>query len=85
MTDQEKQRVLSMRKLGRSYGTIAKELKVSINTVRTFCRRAVQKGTLPASPKPEAEKPIIDNTPVRRRMPGLTIVLEYADERSWQV
>ncbi len=39
MTDQEKQRIAVMRSGGESYREIADKLKLSINTVKTFCRR----------------------------------------------
>ena len=39
MTDQEKQRIAVMRSTGKSYKEIAKTLKLSLNTVQTFCRR----------------------------------------------
>lgn len=39
MTDQEKQRIAVMRSLGESYNEIAGRLNLSVNTVKTFCRR----------------------------------------------
>lgn len=39
MTDQEKQRIAVMRSLGESYNEIAGKLNLSVNTVKTFCRR----------------------------------------------
>ena len=39
MTDQEKQRIAVMRSLGESYNEIAEKLNLSVNTVKTFCRR----------------------------------------------
>ena len=39
MTDQEKQRIAVMRSLGESYNEIAVKLNLSVNTVKTFCRR----------------------------------------------
>lgn len=40
MTDLEKQKVAVLRSEGKSYGAIAEELNVSINSVKTFCRRS---------------------------------------------
>ena len=39
MTDQEKQRIAVLRSQGESYKAISEVLKVSVNTVKTFCRR----------------------------------------------
>ena len=39
MTDLEKQRVAVLRSQGQSYGAIADALHVSVNSVKTFCRR----------------------------------------------
>ena len=39
MTDKQKQQVIILRCNGVGYGTIASQLGVSINTVKSFCRR----------------------------------------------
>ena len=39
MTDQEKQRISVLRSQGESYKAISETLKISINSVKTFCRR----------------------------------------------
>lgn len=39
MTNQEKARIIEMRSNGEGYNAIAETLKLSINTVKTFCRR----------------------------------------------
>ena len=40
MTDLEKQKVAVLRSQGQSYGAIAAELHVPVNSVKTFCRRS---------------------------------------------
>ena len=40
MTDLEKQKAAVLRSQGLSYGAIAAELHVSVNSVKTFCRRS---------------------------------------------
>lgn len=39
MTDKQKQLIIILRRNGAGYGTIASQLGVSINTVKSFCRR----------------------------------------------
>ena len=39
MTEEQKQRILSMRKQGFGYVKIAQELDISRNTVKSYCRR----------------------------------------------
>ena len=39
MTDGQRQRIIQFRKEGRGYTSIAKELEISRDTVRSFCRR----------------------------------------------
>lgn len=39
MTDKQKQQIITLRRNGAGYGTIASQLGVSINTVKSFCRR----------------------------------------------
>ncbi len=39
MTDQEKRAISAMRKKGKGYSDIAKQLDIPLNTVKTFCRR----------------------------------------------
>jgi len=45
MTDLEKQRIAVMRSAGESYKEIAEALSLSVNTVKTFCRRNRLTGT----------------------------------------
>lgn len=45
MTDREKQRVAILRSQGESYNAIAVALNVSVNSVKTFCRRSHLTGT----------------------------------------
>ena len=39
MTNEQKLLVTSLRRDGKGYGTIAKEMGLSINTVKSFCKR----------------------------------------------
>ncbi len=39
MTDEQKQRLILLRRSGDGYGQIAAALGISINTVKSFCRR----------------------------------------------
>ncbi len=39
MTKEEKQRVEALRRQGTGYGAIAWELGLSVNTVKSYCRR----------------------------------------------
>ena len=39
MTDEQKQQIIAMRRDGAGYGSIANQLGLSINTVKSFCRR----------------------------------------------
>ena len=41
LTEQEKKRIQEMRTNGIGFGTIARTLELSVNTVKTFCRRAM--------------------------------------------
>lgn len=53
MTDLEKQKVAVLRSQGQSYGAIADALHVSVNSVKTFCRRSHLSGSKPAESLPE--------------------------------
>ncbi len=39
MTDEQKQQIIALRRDGAGYGRIAAQLQISINTVKSFCRR----------------------------------------------
>lgn len=39
MTDEQKQQIIALRRNGAGYGSIASHLDISINTVKSFCRR----------------------------------------------
>lgn len=53
MTDLEKQKVAVLRSQGQSYGAIADALHLSVNSVKTFCRRSHLSGSKPAESLPE--------------------------------
>ncbi len=53
MTDLEKQKVAVLRSQGQSYGAIADALHVSVNSVKTFCRRSHLSGARAAESLPE--------------------------------
>lgn len=39
MTDEQKKQIIALRRDGTGYGSIANQLGLSINTVKSFCRR----------------------------------------------
>ena len=39
MTDEQKNKIMELRMLGAGYGKIAQTLDISVNTVKSFCRR----------------------------------------------
>ena len=49
MTEQQKQRILQLRKQGATFSSIAEELSLSVNTVKSFFRRNIvnSRSTLP--------------------------------------
>ena len=53
MTDLEKQKVAVLRSQGQSYGAIADALHVSVNSVKTFCRRSHLSGARATESLPE--------------------------------
>ena len=53
MTDLEKQKVAILRSQGQSYGAIADALHVSVNSVKTFCRRSHLSGARATEVLPE--------------------------------
>ena len=44
MTDNQKEMVLALRRNGMGYGTIAGEVGISVNTVKSYCRRHYEGG-----------------------------------------
>lgn len=64
MTENQKRRITLMRKNHIGYAAIANELKLSLNTVKAFCRRNnLQAGDLASDTQPEnisASSPSID-------------------------
>ncbi len=54
MTDYQKKRITLMRKQNAGYAMIAKELRLSLGSVKQFCRRnGLQSGDLEAGTQPE--------------------------------
>ena len=45
MTDLEQRKIIVLRSEGKSYNAIAGEMNLSVNTVKTFCRRNRLGGT----------------------------------------
>ena len=82
MTDLEKQKVAVLRSQGQSYGAIADALHVSVNSVKTFCRRSHLSGSKPAESLPEnnlteSENRVIttvSETPKPAEKPGVSPV-----------
>lgn len=54
MNDQEKENISYMRKKGESYASIAEALNISINTVKSYCRRNNLSGVLVTEPPDNA-------------------------------
>ena len=80
MTDLEKQKVAVLRSQGQSYGAIADALHVSVNSVKTFCRRSHLSGSrnaesLPENNLTESENRVIttvSETPKPAEKPGVS-------------
>lgn len=66
MNDEQKQKIISLRRDGAGYGSIATELGISINTVKSFCRRNSLTAPKKSSICEECGKPITQN-PGRKR------------------
>ena len=62
MTEVEKNRIIELRAAGRGYHSISDQLAISINTVRSFCRRNNLKAGVKQQKKCEnCGKPITEN------------------------
>jgi endogenous inhibitor of DNA gyrase (YacG/DUF329 family) len=66
MTDKQKQQIITLRRNGAGYGTIASQLGVSINTVKSFCRRHSLATRTNGAVCEQCGKPIAQN-PGRKR------------------
>lgn len=66
MTDEQKQQIIALRRDGAGYDRIAARLQISINTVRSFCRRHSLVAKSEASVCEQCGKPIEQN-PGRKR------------------
>ena len=66
MTDKQKQQIITLRRNGAGYGTIASQLGVSINTVKSFCRRHSLVAKTAGAVCEQCGKPITQN-PGRKR------------------
>lgn len=66
MNDEQKQKIISLRRNGAGYGGIATELGISINTVKSFCRRNSLTAPKMGTACEECGKPITQN-PGRKR------------------
>lgn len=68
MNDNQKQFILLSRQEGKSYGEIARELDLSLNTVKSYCMRNMK---TPHEPTPAIEtaapKPVLEPTSVCRQ------------------
>ena len=67
MTDEQKQQIIAMRRDGAGYGRIAARLQISINTVKSFCRRHSLAAKSAASVCEQCGKPIEQNTGRKRK------------------
>lgn len=61
MTNEQKQQIIFLRRDGAGYGAIAKQLHVSINTVKSFCRRHCLASKRDGSVCEQCGKPIVQN------------------------
>lgn len=66
MTTEQKQQIIYLRRDGVGYGHIAKEVGISINTVKSFCRRNGMASKPDGSVCENCGKPIAQN-PGRKR------------------
>lgn len=66
MTDEQKQQIISLRRNRAGYGSIAATLHISINTVKSFCRRHSLVAPGNESVCEQCGKPIAQN-PGRKR------------------
>ena len=66
MTDEQKQQIIALRRDGAGYGRIAAQLQISINTVKSFCRRHSLVARTDGSVCEQCGKPIAQN-PGRKR------------------
>ena len=46
MTDNQKTQIMKLRAVGKGYGSIAQSLGISLNTVKSYCRRNTIKGEM---------------------------------------
>lgn len=66
MTDEQKQQIIALRRDGEGYGRIAAQLQISINTVKSFCRRHSLAASTAGAVCEQCGKPIEQN-PGRKR------------------
>ena len=66
MTDEQKQQIIALRRDGAGYGRIAMQLQISINTVKSFCRRHSLVAKTVGAVCEQCGKPITQN-PGRKR------------------
>ena len=66
MTDEQKQQIIALRRDGAGYGRIAARLQISINTVKSFCRRHSLAASTAGAVCEQCGKPIEQN-PGRKR------------------
>jgi endogenous inhibitor of DNA gyrase (YacG/DUF329 family) len=66
MTDEQKQQIIVLRRDGEGYGRIAAQLQISINTVKSFCRRHSLAARIDGAVCEQCGKPIHQN-PGRKR------------------
>ncbi|WP_296910298.1 RNA polymerase subunit sigma-70 [uncultured Megasphaera sp.] len=67
MTDEQKQQIIALRRDGEGYGRIAAQLQISINTVKSFCRRHGLVAKSAASVCEQCGRPIAQNTGRKRK------------------
>jgi len=67
MTDNQKQQIITLRRNGAGYGTISNRLGISINTVKSFCRRKGLAAPPTDSICEQCGKPIAQHTGRKRK------------------
>ena len=74
MTTNDKTQIVCMRKAGAGYGVIAQKLGLSVNTVKTFCRR--NHLTQNDLAQPEAQTPAAENAVLMTVEPSVKTCLQ---------
>lgn len=80
MTNEQKQKIIALRRDGAGYGRIAARLQISINTVKSFCRRHSLAANTAGAVCEQCGKPIEQNPGRKRKRKRL-----FQNETAFQV